>query len=55
MTDGRTVYRVLMGNFLGKRPVERPRTKWADNERNDLRVVGLSEDDWMDHARDGIA
>jgi hypothetical protein len=33
----------------------RPRTRWADNVRKDLREVGLSEDDWKDHARDGTA
>jgi hypothetical protein len=55
MTDVRTVYRVLVGNLHGKRPVGRPRTRWADNVRKDLREVSLSEDDWMDHARDGTA
>jgi hypothetical protein len=52
MTDDRTVHRVLVGKLQGKRPVGRPRTRWADNVRRDLREVGLSDDDWMDHARD---
>jgi hypothetical protein len=51
MTDDQTVYRVLVGNLQGKQPVGRPRTRWADNVRRDLQEVGLSEDDWMDHAR----
>jgi hypothetical protein len=55
MTDDRTVYRVMVGNLQGKRPVGRPRTRWADNVKKDLREVGLSEDDWMDRARDGSA
>jgi hypothetical protein len=55
MTDDRAVYRVLVGNLLERRPVGRPRTKCADNVRRDLREVGLSDDDWMDHAWDGTA
>jgi hypothetical protein len=54
MTDDRTVYRVLVGNLQGKRLVGRPRTRWADNVKKDLREVGLSED-WMDRVRDGYA
>jgi hypothetical protein len=44
-----------VANLQGKRPVGRPRTRWANNVRKDLREVGLSEDNWMDHARDGTA
>jgi hypothetical protein len=29
--DGRGVYRVLVGNRLGKRPLGRPRCRWEDN------------------------
>jgi hypothetical protein len=46
---------VLFGDLQGKRPVGRPRTRWADNVRKDLREVGLSEDNWMDNARDETA
>jgi hypothetical protein len=44
-----------VGNLLGKRPVERPRIRRADNLSRKLWEAGLSEDDWMDHARDWIA
>jgi hypothetical protein len=34
------VYRVLMGKPEGKRPLERPRRRWADGIRMDLRETG---------------
>jgi hypothetical protein len=45
-----------VGNLQGKRSVGRPRlSRWADNVKKDLWEVGLTEDNWMDHARDGTA
>jgi hypothetical protein len=37
---GRNVYRVLMGKPEGKRPVERPRRRWEDGIKFDLREIG---------------
>ena len=34
------VYRVLVGKLEGKRPLGRPRRRWVDNIRNDLKEVG---------------
>ena len=34
------VYRVLLGNLEGKRPLGRPRRRWVDNIRMDLQEVG---------------
>jgi hypothetical protein len=31
MGEGRGVYRVLVGKLEGKRPLERPRRRWEDN------------------------
>jgi hypothetical protein len=36
------VYRVLMGKPEGKRPRERPRRRWEDGIRMDLRGIGSS-------------
>jgi hypothetical protein len=41
MGDERKVYNVLMGNPEGKRPLERPRSRWEDGIRMDLREIGL--------------
>jgi hypothetical protein len=39
MGEGRNVYRVLVGKTEGKRPLERPRSRWADGISVDLRVI----------------
>jgi hypothetical protein len=40
MGEERKVYRVLMGNPKGKRPLGRPRRRWEDGIRMDLREIG---------------
>jgi hypothetical protein len=37
MGDKRNVYRILVGKPEGKSPLERPRRKWVDNIKIDLR------------------
>jgi hypothetical protein len=51
MGEGRCVYRVLMRKPEGKRPLGRPRCRWEDNIRMDLRVVGSGCVDWMELAQ----
>jgi hypothetical protein len=36
MGEKRNAYRLLVGKPEGKRPLERPRRRWADNIRKDL-------------------
>jgi hypothetical protein len=36
----------------GKRPLGRPRHRWEDNIRMDLREIGWSGMDWIDLAQD---
>jgi hypothetical protein len=40
MGEGRNVYRVLVGKTEGKRPLERPRHRWEDRLKMDLREIG---------------
>jgi hypothetical protein len=40
MGEGRGVYRILVGNPKGRRPMGRPRCRWEDNIWIDLREVG---------------
>jgi hypothetical protein len=40
MGEGRNVYRVLVGTPKGKRPLERPRLRWKDGIKTDLREIG---------------
>jgi hypothetical protein len=41
MGEGRNVYRVLVGKPEGKRPLARPRRRWEDGIKIDLREIGL--------------
>ena len=41
-----------MGKPEGRRPLGRPRRRWEDNIRMDLREVGYGCVDWMDLAQD---
>jgi len=46
------VYRLLVGKPEGRRPLGRPRRRWEDNIRMDLREVGCGRVDWMELAQD---
>jgi hypothetical protein len=46
------VYRDLVGKPEGKRPLERPRSKWEDNIRMDLQEVGYGGMEWIELAQD---
>jgi hypothetical protein len=41
MGVGRGVYRVLVGKPEGKRPLGRPRRRWEDNIKMDLKEIGI--------------
>jgi hypothetical protein len=40
MGEGRNVYRVLVRKLEGKRPLRRPRRRWEDGIKMDLREMG---------------
>jgi hypothetical protein len=40
MGEGRNIYRVLVGKIEGKRPLERPRCRWEDVIKMDLKQIG---------------
>jgi hypothetical protein len=46
------VYKVLVGKPEGKRPLGRPRRRWEDGIRMDLREIGLGVVDWIRLAQD---
>jgi hypothetical protein len=52
--EGRGVYRVLVGKPEGKRPLERPRRRWEDNIKIDLRERGIEGANWIQLSEDGI-
>jgi hypothetical protein len=52
MGEKRNAYRILVGEPEGKRPLGRPRCRWEDNARMDLREIGWGDMDWIDLAQD---
>jgi hypothetical protein len=40
MVEGRGAYRTLVGRPEGKRPLGRPRRRWKDNIKMDLKELG---------------
>ena len=51
MGEGIGAYRVLVGKPGGKIPLGRPRRRWEDNIKMDLREVGCGAMDWIELAQ----
>jgi hypothetical protein len=47
MGEGKGVYRVLVGRPEGKRPLGRPRHRWEDNIKMDLKERGINRVNWI--------
>jgi hypothetical protein len=54
MGEGRGVYRVLVGRSEGKSPPGRPRRRWEDNIKMDLREIGFDGANWIQLAQDRV-
>ena len=52
MEQSRNAYRVLVGKLEEKRPLGRPRRRWEDNIKMDLREVDYTGEDWKTLAED---
>jgi hypothetical protein len=52
MGEKRNACRILVGKPEGKRPLGRPRRRWEDNSRMDLREIGWGGMDWIDLTQD---
>jgi hypothetical protein len=52
MGEERNVYKVLMGKPEGKTPLVRPRHRWEDGIRMDLREIGWGSVEWIQLAQD---
>ena len=50
MDQSKNAYRVLVGKPEGERPLGRPRRRWEDNIKMDLREVGCDPGEWIDLA-----
>jgi hypothetical protein len=54
MKKGRGVCRVLVGMPEGRRPLGRPRHRWEDNIKMDLREIGIDGVNWIQLAQDRV-
>jgi hypothetical protein len=52
MGERRGAYRALVGKPEGRRPLGRPRRRWEDDIKMDLREVGWGSMDWINLAQD---
>jgi hypothetical protein len=52
MGEARNAYRILVGKPEGKRPLGRPRPRWVNNIKIDLREIGSDGMDWIELAQD---
>jgi hypothetical protein len=52
MGEKRNAYKILVGKPEGKRPLGRPRRRWVDNIKIDLREIGCEGMDWIEVAQD---
>jgi hypothetical protein len=53
MEEGRSAFRILTGKPTGNIPLGRPRRRWEDNIRMDLKEVGINTMNWVDSTQDG--
>jgi hypothetical protein len=50
--ETRNAYRILLRKPEGKRPLGRPRRRWVDNIKIDLREIEWNCMDWIDLTQD---
>jgi hypothetical protein len=54
MEEGRGVYSVLVRSPEGKRPLGRPRRRWEDDIKIDLREIRIDGANWIQLGQDRI-
>jgi hypothetical protein len=52
MGEVRSAYNILVGRPEGRRPLGRPRRRWEDNIKMDLREIGFGGVDWIHWTQD---
>jgi hypothetical protein len=54
MGEGKSGYRVLVERSKGKKPLGRPRCRWEDNIKMDLRETEINGANWIQTAQDRV-
>ena len=52
MEEGRSAFKILTDTSTGRKPSGRPRCRWKDNIRMDLKEMGINTRNWIDSAQD---
>ena len=52
MEEGRSTFKILAGKPRENRPLGRPRRRWGDNIRSDLKKIGVNTRNWVYLAQD---
>jgi hypothetical protein len=52
MEEGRNAFIILTGKFTGNRPLGRPRRRWEDNIKMDLKEIGINTKNMVNSAQD---
>ena len=52
MEEGRSAFKILIHKPTGNRSLVRPRHRWEDNIRTDLKEIGINTRNWVDSAQD---
>ena len=52
MEDNRRAFKFLTVKSTGKRPLRRPRRRWKDNIKINIRKIGVKTRYWIDSAQD---
>ena len=50
MEGGRRAFKIRTGTPAGNKPLGRPRRRWEDNIRMDLKEIGINTRNWVDTA-----
>ena len=51
MEEGTSAFKILSGKSTGKRPLGRPRRRWEDNIRMNLKQLGVNTRNWVNSAQ----
>ena len=52
MEEGKSAFKILIYRPTGKRSIGRPRRRWQNNIRMDLKEIGISTRSWVNSAQD---
>ena len=54
MEEGKSAFKILTSTPTGKRPLGRPRRRWENVNRMNLKEIGINTRNWVDSAQDKV-